>query len=88
MNPPIPFPEPRVTRLSLVKRGETPRRFTIRYTVAKTLKERSNEQHKLWGCRFPNGCITLENLAVFESMHELEAHFERAGAYSIDWFDE
>lgn len=87
MNTPIPFPESRVARLSLVKRGETPRRFTIRYSVAKILKERSNEQHELWGCRFPNGCIALENLVVFESMRELEAHFERAGSFAIEWLD-
>lgn len=87
MNPPIPFPEHKVTRLSLIRRGETPRIFTIRYTTAKILKERSNEQHELWGCRFPGGSIALENLVTFESMSELEQHFERAGAYTIEWHD-
>ncbi len=84
----IPFPQERVTRLSLVKRDDVPRRFTIRYSTTKILKERGNGTLHLWGCRFPGGSIALENLVTFESMRELEAHFERAGAYTIEWLDE
>lgn len=88
---PIPFPEPRRPRRPSPKAqpgGERPQLFTIRYTTARILKERSNEQHELWGCRFPCGSIALENLVVFERMAELEAHFERAGQYTIEWIDE
>ena len=65
------------------------RRFLLRWNQSKTktASQSKHTWHECYGCRYPNGRVTLDFGPPYASISELEYQLEMSGSYHVDWID-